>query len=166
MTEYNLEVNKKDQVIGKRPREDFYTGQYIHRSSHLILFNSKNQILLQKRVKTKKWYPNLYTFSVSATVADETYKECLEREVPEEIEISLPVKYLFKYPFFNKIDKSFHAVFTGKSDKEIKPDQREISQIIWITPKNLKQDLKQNPQKYTPPFRGGMKIFFKNFIQI
>ncbi|MDZ7798809.1 MAG: NUDIX domain-containing protein [Patescibacteria group bacterium] len=165
MPEYNLEVNKNDQIIGKRPRKDFYTGQYIHRASHLILFNSKNQILLQKRVKTKKWFPNLYTFSVAATVSEESYKDCLKREIPEEIGISIPIKFLFKYPFFDKTDKAFHAVFISKSDKKIKPDKREISEIIWLTPQKLKQDLKANPKKYTPPFRKGMEIFFTQYYK-
>lgn len=80
MIEQNIEVDEKDNVIGFRPRDDFYTGKYIHRASHLILFNSKNEILIQKRASTKKWYPNLYTFSVSGTVADESYEDCIKKE--------------------------------------------------------------------------------------
>ena len=77
MVEQNIEVDKNDNQIGLRPRDDFYTGKYIHRSSHLILFNSKNEILLQHRAPTKKWYPNLFTYSVSGTVANESYEDCL-----------------------------------------------------------------------------------------
>ena len=55
MVEQNIEVDKNDNQIGLRPRDDFYTGKYIHRASHLILFNSKNEILLQHRAPTKKW---------------------------------------------------------------------------------------------------------------
>ena len=120
--EMNYEVNKDDNVIGLRPRDDFYTGKYIHRSSHLILFNSKNEVLVQKRSPTKKWYPNLYTYSVSGTVAEESYDECIKKETEEEIGITVPGKYLFKYPFFDELDKAYHAVFIGNSDEEIKPD--------------------------------------------
>lgn len=62
--EYNLEVDENDVVIGLRLRVDFYTGKYIPRSVHLILKNSKNQILLQMRSKDKVWVPNKLSYSV------------------------------------------------------------------------------------------------------
>ena len=159
--ELNIEVDKNNNVIGLRPRSDFYTGKYIHRGSHLLLFNSNNEILLQKRSSTKKWYPNLYTSSVSATVGDESYEECINREMQEEIGIKIPVKKLFICPCFEKLDKGFHAVFIGRTDDEIKPDTKEIQKIKWIHVENLKKDIAEKPYKYTPTFLEAMKIFFK-----
>lgn len=165
MVEQNIEVDKNDNVIGLRPRDDFYTGKYIHRSSHLILFNSKNEILIQKRAPTKKWYPNLYTYSTSGGVQNESYKDCMEREMKEEIGISIPIKYLFKYSSFDKIDKAFRTVFVGKSDDKIKPDNREMTEIRWISADKLKKDIKENPNKYTLPFVMGMKKYFAEFYK-
>lgn len=163
MIERNIEVDKEDNVLGLRPRDDFYTGKYIHRSSNLILFNSKNEILVQKRSPTKKWYPNLYTYSASGTVADESYEDCMKKEMQEEIGISIPVKFIFKYPFFDELDKAFHAVFVGKSDDEIKPDNREMTEIKWIPGEDLKKDIQEHSEKYTPPFVEGMKKYFAEF---
>ena len=165
MAEHNIEVDKNDNVVGLRPRTDFYTGKYIHRSSHLILFNSKNEILIQKRAPTKKWYTNLYTCSVSGTVANESYEECINKEMKEEIGISIPVKFLFKSSFFDKQDKAFHAVFVGKTDQEIKPDKREMSEVKWIKADELKKDIKEHPEQYTPPFVAGMKKYFAEFYR-
>jgi len=163
MVEKNIEVDEKDNVLGLRPRDDFYTGKHIHRASHLVLLNSKDEILVQKRVPTKKWYPNLYTFSVSGTVADESYEHCMKKEMQEEIGISIPVKFIFKFPFFDKLDKAFHAIFVGKSDEEIKPDKREMTEARWIPAEDLKKDIKEHPEKYTPPFVEGMKKYFAEF---
>ncbi len=88
---YNIEVDKNDNALGLRPRSDYYTGKYIHRACQLILFNSKNKILLQQRASTKRWYPNLFTFSVSGTVTHESYEACIQKEMQEEIGITIPV---------------------------------------------------------------------------
>ena len=163
MEEQLIEVDKNDKIIGLRPRKDFHTGKYIHRSCHLILFNSKNKILLQKRAPTMTWYPNLYTFSVSGTVANETYEESIKKEMKEEIGISIPVKFLFKTSHFDKFEKAFHSVFIGKSDKRIIPDKNEMTEVKWISPEEVKKDIQEHPEKYTPSFVKGMKRYFAEF---
>lgn len=165
MTEYNIEIDKNDNQIGLRPRSSFYTGKYIHRSVHLILFNKKNEILLQYRASTKKWYPNLFTYSVSGTVANESYEHCIKKEMQEEIGISITVKRLFTYPFFDTYDKAWHCVFVGASDDEIKPDAKEAQEIKWVGADELKKDILKNPSIYTPPFVEGMKKYFNEFYE-
>jgi isopentenyl-diphosphate delta-isomerase len=162
MTEYNIEVDENNIQIGLRPREDFKNGRYMHRSVHLILFNSKNEILLQRR-SSAKTYPFLFTYSVNGTVADETYEECIKREM--EIGISVGTKRLFTYPFLDKVDKSWHCVFVGKSDEMITPNEREIDKIEWIDADKLKDDIIINSKRYTPPFIEGMKIYFEEFYR-
>ncbi len=158
-----MEVDENNNKIGFRPKSDFHTGKFIHRSAHLILFNLKNEILLQKRTADKIWYPNLFTYSVSGTVADETYEECIQREMQEEIGISISVKRLFNYKCFDEIDKAYHAVFVGRTDDEIKPDKSEIQKIKWLNADELKKDILENPDIYTPPLVEGMKIYFAKY---
>lgn len=163
MVEQLIEVDKNDNQIGLRPRTDFLNSSHIHRASHLILFNSKNEILLQHRVSTKKVWPNLFTFSVDCTVANESYEECIQREMQEEIGISINAKRLFTFPYFGNIDKAWHCVFLGKSDDKIQPDASEIGSIKWINADKLKIDIIENPDKYVPPFIEGMKKYFDEF---
>jgi len=119
MIELCIEVDKNNRSIGLRPITDFKTAKFIHRSVHLLLFNSKGEVLIQKRSANKIWYPNLYTYSVSGVVENENYKNCIKREMKEEIGINTPVNLLFIYPYFDKLDKSFHALFKGKTNKKI-----------------------------------------------
>jgi isopentenyl-diphosphate Delta-isomerase len=83
MVEMIIEVDKNDNQVGLRPRNHFYNSKHIHRVSHLILFNSKNEILLQLRSPTKKLWPNLFTYSVDGTVVNESYEDCIQREMQE-----------------------------------------------------------------------------------
>ncbi len=165
MTEYIIEVDKNNRRIGLRPHADFYTGKYIGRGAHLLLFNSHNEILLQRRAPTKQWYPDLLTYSVSGTVADESYESCIRRETQEEIGIAVAPKKLFTYPFFGEDNKAWHCLFESKSDDEIVPDPKEVSDIIWISPEKLQRDIYDNPHKYTPPFVVGMKKYFAEYYQ-
>lgn len=110
MIEQIIEIDEDDNQIGLRPRDEFYGSDFIHRGSHLILFNSKNEILLQYRSATKQVWPNLFSFSVDCTVADESYEEAIQREMQEEIGISINVKRLFTFPYFDNIDKAWHCV--------------------------------------------------------
>ena len=165
MAEQLIEVDKNDNQIGLRPRDDFFDSEYIHRASHLILFNSKNEILLQHRSPTKKVWPNLFTFSVDCTVANESYEDCIKREMQEEIGISINVKRLFTFPYFDNIDKAWHCVFVGKTDDKITPDSREIQEIKWIDADELKEDILKNPDIYVPPFIEGMNKYFDEILR-
>jgi len=160
MEELITEVDDKDNFLRLRPREDFYAINHIHRSVHLILFNSKNEILLQKRAMNKKWSPGLYTYSVSGTVGDESYDECIKREIQEELGISIPARYAFKHLVCDKNGKAFHAIFVGETDMEIIPDYGEMSEIRWVLANELKEDLESHPERYSFPFAEGMKKYW------
>ena len=158
--ELNIEVDKNNNPIGLRPMPDFQTGKYIHRSAHLLLFNSNNEVLMCMRSPNKRWYPNLYTYSVSGTVGNESYEECIKHEMKEELGIFSKAKLLFVYPYFDTVDKSFHALFSAKTSKNLKPDKMEISQLRWLSLEKLKDDIERNPQDYVPHVIFGLKKYF------
>jgi isopentenyldiphosphate isomerase len=163
MSEMNIQVDENDKVIGLRPREDFYGGKIIHRASHLLLFNSKNELLIVKRSSNKRWYPGLYAFSVSGTVKNETYNECLQREMVEEIGIDVPFKKLFTFRHFDDSVNAFATLYSAISDQEINTEEREIADVSWVTLEWLKEDIVSNPKKYTHPFLQGMKIYWEKY---
>jgi isopentenyl-diphosphate Delta-isomerase len=159
-----LEVNFDDEPIKLRPRKDFYKYNIIFRSSALILFNDDGKILLQKRSKSKKWFPGLYDFSVSGVVnGRESYEECMTRETKEEIGIKLDFNFLFKLTPSEKKDRSFHSVFIASTNQKLYPDINEIELIKWISREKLKKDIVKNSKKFTPQLLFGLKKYF-NYI--
>jgi isopentenyldiphosphate isomerase len=146
-----LEVDLDDKPIILRPREDFYKYNIIFRASSLILLNDEGNILLQKRSKSKKWFPGLYDFSVSGVVnGSESYEECMIREIKEEIGINLKFNFLFKLTPSEKNDRSFHAVFIACTNQKLYPDINEIELIKWISKEKLQKDIIKNYKKFTP----------------
>ena len=158
-----IEVDRNNRKIGLMPIADFSNGMRIHRSSHLLLFNSNREVLIHKRSLTHKLYPGFYNYSVSGFVDNETYRQCIKRETQEELGLVLPFKKLFVYRYSNKYDDAFHAVFCSKTDKELKIDKEEIESIAWTNLSSLKGDMKQHEEKYTRPFLAGMEIFFSKY---
>ena len=164
MTEMIIEVDKNDNFLCLRAREDFYSGNHIHRASQLILLDPENRMLLQKRSPAKFWFPNRSTYSVSGTVAGESYEVCMEREMLEELGISVPFRRLFKIPCISGNKGAYHTVFTGRCTEEtahlIRFDPEEAVSIEWIGLEELHRAVETEPGKYTPSLRAGiMKIF-------
>lgn len=162
------EVDKNDNFLGLREREEFYSGKHIHRAAQLILLNPENKMLIQKRSPKKRWYPDRYTYSVSGTVANESYEACMEREMLEEIGISVPFKKLFKIPCILENKGAYHTVFSGRCSEEtaslIRPDPEEAVYIEWIELEELHRAVKTKPEKYVPSLRAGIiKIFQEGY---
>lgn len=168
MVELISEVDKEDNFLGLREREEFYSGEHIHRAAQLILLNPENKMLIQKRSPQKRWYPNRYTYSVSGTVADESYDVCMKREMLEEIGISVPFRKLFKIPCIFENKGAFHTVFSGrcseKTASSIRPDPEEAIRVEWVELDELHRAVKAEPEKYTPSLRAGIiKIFQEGY---
>ena len=163
MTELLIEVDEHDKQIWLRPRSDFLHSDHIHRASHLILFNTDNEILLQLRAKDKKTRPDLYTFSVDGTVWNESYEDCIMRETQEELWISVEAARLFTYATYYDIDKAWRCVFVWQTDQTITPDFREMQKIRRIDANKLQHDIQENPQQYTEPVIIGLTKYFDEF---
>lgn len=162
-SDLHIEVDKNDKKIGLRPRKDFINGKYIHRSSHLLLFNENNKLLIYKRRSDKKWYPKLYSMSVDETLENETYEECMKRGIKEELGTTIFFKKLFKFKLFDPgINKEFLMIFEARTNKKIKVTKEESNAQKWISLNDLKKNIKNNPSKYTPQLKKCMKIYFKN----
>jgi isopentenyldiphosphate isomerase len=46
-------VNERDEVIGHKSRAEVHRLGLLHRAVHVLVFNSRGQIFLQKRSMTK-----------------------------------------------------------------------------------------------------------------
>jgi 8-oxo-dGTP pyrophosphatase MutT (NUDIX family) len=113
----------------------------------------------------KRIRPNLYTFSVSGKVGDETYAEAMRREMKEEIGVSTPFEELFKFFKEDSVVRAFRTVFVARSDDGIIIDGEEVESVKWVGLGELKNDLELNSDSYSPSFVEGIKIYFERFMK-
>src|SRR5205807_7544353 len=83
-------VNERDEVIGRQSRSEVHRLGLMHRAVHVLVFNSRGQIFLQKRSLKKDRQPGLWDSSTSGHVdSGEDYDACAVRELREEIGLLL-----------------------------------------------------------------------------
>jgi isopentenyl-diphosphate Delta-isomerase len=160
MSELIMEVDENNQRIGIRPREDFHDGKYIHRGTHVILRNSKGEILVQTRPMNKERSPGKLSFSAGGTVGDESYEECILRETKEELGIDIQLESSFEFRNKSADDNVFHRIFLATNDDDITLQKEEIDSVQRVNAADLKEDLGKHPDKYSYLYRMCMQIYF------
>ena len=94
-------VDEKNREIGAAPRFKMRMLGIIHRATYILVFNSEQEIFVQKRTKTKDVYPGYYdVVSGGVVTVGETYDESAKRELEEELGImNIPLSELFVFFF-------------------------------------------------------------------
>src|SRR3989344_8294482 len=91
--------DKGDKTREVRSYEDAHKKGLIHKSVHVWLLDSNNQLLIQKREKNQRAYPGYWDISASGHVSTvETSLEAAIKETKEELGIDVKeseIKYLF-----------------------------------------------------------------------
>lgn len=81
-------VNDRNEVIGVRPRREVHLKGLPHRAVHIFLFNSANELFLQKRSMRKRELPGYYDSSAAGHLQpSESYEACAARELMEELSV-------------------------------------------------------------------------------
>jgi len=137
-------VDKYDNVLGSITRKKAHTEKLNHRSIYILVKNSKDQILFQKRSAKKDTRPFFWTLSVGGHVTyPTTYFEAAKRELEEELGISLKLKFIKKV----YLDESteFCHVYSAETNKTPDNfDKDEISQVRWVDIIELDEFIKNN----------------------
>jgi len=151
-------VDEKDNEIGRGEKLKVHREGKLHRAFSIFIFNSKGEMLIQQRAKTKYHSANLWSNTCcSHPKPNETLEKATQRRLKEEMEIQCDLKELFSFIYRvnlgNLIEHEFNHVFVGKFDGNPKPNREEVQDWKWITVKDLKKDIKENPEKYSYWFK-------------
>src|SRR3954452_4367276 len=133
-------VNEWDEVIGRKPRSEVHRLGLLHRAVHVLVFNSRGQIFLQKRSMKKDRQPGVWDSSASGHVdSGEDYDTTAVREVREEIGFRLyktPTR-LFKIDAREETDQEFVWVYRCENDGPFELNREEIDEGGWFSPEEV-----------------------------
>ena len=156
-------VDDQNYVIGKAPREKVHREGLQHRSAHVFIFNSKGELYLQKRARSKKEHPGYYDSSAAGHVSEgESYLICAIRELKEELgidETALTPVGTQKVPDGLSVE---HArLFLSYSDKNPHPDPKEVDSGGFVTIGEVDEWIGEKEKPFTPAFL----LFLQRFRQ-
>ena len=154
-------VDKEDRVIGQASRKLVHEKGLIHRSVHVLVFNSENQLFLQKRSLEKDENPGLWDSSASGHVeSGESYDASASRELYEELGIKGKINFWIKLSVSEKTLCEHVSVYKCISNEEITLDQSEIIEGSFWDIKELESVINIKSEKFTST----LKIIFDRLI--
>ncbi len=154
-------VDEKDNVVGYSPKLRAHEhGGLLHRAFSIFIFNSRGEMLLQRRAAGKYHFGGLWTNACcSHPRRGQTTIDAAHSRLREEFgfDTDLLEIFAFKYSATDSTsgltENEFDHVFTGQFDGQPQPDAGEISEWKWLRLHGLQADLHARPDRYTPWFR-------------
>jgi geranylgeranyl diphosphate synthase type I len=154
-----LLVDKNDRFLGYARRSECHVGRGLkHRAFVSLIFNSKNQVLLQKR--KHKLFDNVWDLTAISHPLhlkdrDENYQDASDRALKKEMGIGhVEVENIGAFNYFARDGKNceneYCAVLVGKYDGNHKANSAEVYESKWIGFEDFLNDIKTNPKNYAP----------------
>lgn len=153
-------VNEQDQQVGTEEKLSAHQKGLLHRAFSVFVFNSKGELLLQKRNKNKYHSGGLWTNTCCSHQAPgEETEAAAHRRLQEEMGFDCPVReigsLLYKTHFDNGLtEHEFDYILIGEYDgpvDHVNPDEAEDWK--WETPAQVIEDMKKSPEIYSYWFK-------------
>ncbi len=151
-------VDREDNVISTDKKLNCHTGEgELHRGLEIFLFDNLGRLLIQKRNGKKLTWPHYWDGTAGHPRLSESYEEAGKRRLEEELGISaeLSKAFTFRYhaTYGKYTEQEVCALLHGHSDEPLVINLDEVSEVNYIHLDELRKDIEQNPEKYTPWFK-------------
>lgn len=163
-------VDSQDSVIEHATKDHCHGGHGIlHRAFSVFIFNSKNELMIQKRSAGKRLWPLYWSNSVcSHPRKGENYSKAVKRRLLDEVGLDLPVRFLYQFQYQEKYnhlgsENELCSVYVGKSDELPIINNNEIDDWKYVSLTGLQKDIDTRPEDYTPWFKAELKTICQYF---
>ncbi len=152
--EYFDIIDDSGNIIGKATREECHSDRSLaHRTVHVLVFNSRGELFLQKRSMRKDIQPGKWDTSVGGHLdLGETFHQAVRREMEEELGISTAVEYMYDYWMCSEVETEYVRAYRCTYDEAIEFDTDEIEDGRFWTTDEIERNM-------------GTGIFTPNFEQ-
>jgi isopentenyl-diphosphate delta-isomerase type 1 len=144
-------VDEHDRVIGQRTRGEVHRLGLRHRAVHVLVFNKRGQVFLQKRSMMKDTAPGAWDSSASGHLDHgEDYDECAVRELREEIglKVTQSPRRLFKIESQAETGWEFVWVYRQEAEGPFELHPAEIESGGWFAPKDVTKWMQEKPGEF------------------
>jgi len=148
-------VNERDEVTGQAPRREVHARGLWHRAIHVLVFNKRGEVFLQKRSMKKDTAKGKWDSSSSGHVdTGEDYDTCAVRELREEIGLVLAQtpQRLFKINACKETGWEFCWVYRCENEGPFTLHPDEIETGGWVAPESVTRRVKEKPDDFASAF--------------
>ncbi len=152
-------VNEQDEQTGTIEKMEAHRKALLHRAFSVFIFNGKGEMLLQQRAMGKYHSPGLWTNACcSHPRPGESVEEAAGRRLKEEMGIDVKIEKVFDFIYKTEFDNGltefeFDHVYTGTYNGNLQPDKQEVKDYCFRSMKDIEEDLRNCPEKYTSWFK-------------
>ena len=152
-------VDEFDNAIGTMEKMEAHRQGVLHRAFSILLFNSKGQVLLQKRAQGKYHSAGLWTNTCcSHPLPGESVEAAAFRKLKQEMGIELQTEFAYKFIYQAPLDNGlteheYDHVLTGTFDGTPYINVQEVEDWKFVDITSLKEDIARHPEHYTYWFK-------------
>jgi 8-oxo-dGTP pyrophosphatase MutT (NUDIX family) len=127
-------VDRHNRITGSVPRSTMRRESLTHRASYILVFNTENELFLQKRTATKDIYPGCWDVAAGGVVlAGESYESSAVRELAEELGVTAPLRHLFDHYYEDAANRVWGRIFSCIHDGPFTLQVEEVDSGRFIT---------------------------------
>jgi isopentenyl-diphosphate Delta-isomerase len=152
-------VNEQDVPTGTAEKMEAHEKALLHRAFSVFIFNSKGEMLLQRRALKKYHSGGLWTNACCSHPYDgQDTKLAAEKRLQEEmgftVELTKAFEFTYKAPFDNGLtEHEYDHVFIAAYDGDIIPNTDEVMDFCYMSMHDIDASLASHPHKYTEWFK-------------
>ena len=153
--EHVILVNENDQEIGTMEKMEAHQKGLLHRAFSIVIFNSKGELLLQKRAQSKYHSGGLWTNTCcSHPNPNESIFQAAQRKLKQEMGIDVKAEFAFKFIYKTRLDNHLiehevDHVLIGRFDGTPRINPIEAEDWKYEKPEVIREDMMVNPDHYT-----------------
>jgi isopentenyl-diphosphate Delta-isomerase len=159
MNEQVILVDSCDREKGVMDKQQAHISGALHRALSVFIFNSKGELLLQRRAMGKYHSSGLWTNTCcSHPRPGEIVSQAASRRLKEEMGLDGNPSFCFSFIYMlpvgdNLFEHELDHVFIGKSDADPSPNESEVMEWKWADTETVKKDMLANPGNYSVWFQ-------------
>jgi isopentenyl-diphosphate delta-isomerase len=163
-------VDKNDKQVGLMPKLEAHKKGVLHRAFSIFIFNSKYELLLQKRASSKYHSGGLWTNTCCSHPREgEDILDAANRRLDEEMGIKTSLRKVYDFIYKAELDNQltehdFVHVFYGVFDNDPILNKNEAEDFKWVDMETLNNDIIKNEDNYTVWFKIAFEYFY-NYLK-
>ena len=163
-------VDENDNQVGVMPKLEAHQKGLLHRAFSVFIFNSKYELLLQKRASSKYHSGGLWTNTCCSHPREgEEILDAAKRRLIEEMGIDTSLRKVHDFIYKAELDNDlteheFDHVFYGIYNEDPIINEDEADDFKWIDMDSLNEDIKTNGNNYTIWFKIAFEYFY-NYLK-